>query len=240
MKYGMNLRTALRSARSLGASVVNKHCSCLVEVTFPGKRSIRISSRSKTAPASLIQEIRAMTTRPDPACKSLGETKQRPRGCRPQNVMGDGNASSVARRPPAATRPRPPAGQFLYRTTSAVLHESGEIVLGRMYSRHGGISTTPIVIVQATSTQHIVIGLTHLSSYKDGTPRHQVPDHSACGFSQLMYVYSEDSQRCSRKDIVAHIGWADQALIELISTITPYPLGEPIRATDSTLNVNCE
>jgi hypothetical protein len=219
MKYGMNVRAALNSARCVGATVVTQPGSRYVQVNFPGRRSIRVNTRFKTAPASLIQEIRATTTRPDPACKALGERKRRSRGCRPQNVMGGGNACSVARRPPTATQPRRPASQLQYRTTPDVRHECGEIVLGRMYTSRGGNRTTPIVIVEATSAQHIVMGLTHLGSYKDGTPRHQVPDHSACGFDRPMYVYSEVLQRCNRNDVVSHIGTADQALIELINTI---------------------
>jgi hypothetical protein len=101
-------------------------------------------------------------------------------------------------------------------------HHFGEIVIGTLgnflenpnASRKG----RPMVVLSPGPCQHLVAGLTTKPFYKTtGAKRVRIPNPEACGLSAEGYLWSTRPARISRLDIRKHIGWVDDAMVDVIA-----------------------
>jgi hypothetical protein len=209
VKFGINTNAALAEARSLGASInLLPGVNCW-QVTFPGRRPIRIHKTEKVAPRQLVKAINGATPA-DPARSPVKRAKHH---------ASKSVNRSCASRPPAAIRHRVDRSRkFWFRVSPEVHHKQGEIVRARIFAA-GKQRFETVVIVEDHPGQHSVIGLTGLSTYGSGEPRLPIPNFAACGFDRQVFIYAPRLIFVAHFDDQVHQGWADPALMNLISQI---------------------
>lgn len=217
MKYGTNQRAALSEARRLGASLTQRPGTAWLQVAFPGHKPIRVSLTDRTAPTHLISMINAASRPADPTHATPRQKRPKTQ-CRDSHVLTGVNPPRAERRPQSFFDHRPCTSKPWYRTTSIVDHTVGEILLARLY-REGQPCVSPIIIIEADASLHSVVGLTPVGTYRSGIPRHRLPNFLACGFESPMYLYAPRRLTCAAADVLAHIGWADSSLWQLIHQI---------------------
>jgi len=105
---------------------------------------------------------------------------------------------------------------------SRIEHAAGEIVLGALgnflENPNADRKTRPVVILRSGNCQHLAVGLTSKGVYRTtGVSRRPVPNPIGCGLFGPGFLWGSRPSRISRIDIRKHLGWVDQALVEVIA-----------------------
>ena len=98
--------------------------------------------------------------------------------------------------------------------------EPGEVVTIRVANPLENTRTTgkarPGILIRREGARWLVMGLTTRSHFSDGTPRTAVPHPAAYGLNGRPFLWGAFTWICSL-DVGDHIGFADAALLTLIS-----------------------
>ncbi len=201
MKMGATMKSALQTARQLGATVEERPRKPTLDIRFPSGRKERVMKSDRTAPRNLFAAIKAESKR-----HSGSPAPEKPR--RPEKCT---KAKASPASPHKGSAVRHVAINPKWETAC---HKTGEIVFARMFLK-GQESICRLVIVEAGESQHVVVGLTKCNHYHNGEPRIQVPDPGSCGLGGPAYLWSPRTKRWPRMDVLGHCGWADESLLKL-------------------------
>jgi hypothetical protein len=98
---------------------------------------------------------------------------------------------------------------------------AGEVVLARCFNPHENPRSRgkvrPMVLWRREGGHWLAMGLTRKSSYDTtGQPRTPIPDPAALGLDGQGFLWSNRLTRISVIDVLCHLGWATDDMMELI------------------------
>ena len=201
MKRGAPVRIALQEAQKLGATIKDLPRKPTLVIAFPSGRRERVMKGDRTAPHNLISAINAETRlQQSPASPRKPSRPKRPTpshssSLAKQRTFAHGKVPRLSVRGPAQ-------------------HGPSEIVLARIF-KNGKELKRPALIVDVGVTHHLLLGMTRRPHYPDGTPRHKVPAPEECGLNCSTYIWSPQPITCARIDMLGHIGWGSQSLMNV-------------------------
>ena len=99
----------------------------------------------------------------------------------------------------------------------------GEIVTARVMNPLENSKTKgkarPAILLRRDGARWLVMGLTTLPYFANGTPRHQVPNPTTCGLGDRdSFLWGRATWVCAL-DIGDHIGDADDDLLSVLATL---------------------